>query len=52
MQLLIQLKNKGRIEDDGDIKSEHVQDERACKEMEENIGECVTYIILVYIVTV
>jgi len=32
MQLLIQLKNKGKIEDDGDIKSEHVQDETAGKE--------------------
>ena len=42
LQLLIQLKNKGKIEDDGDIKSEHVQDETACKEMEENVGECTT----------
>lgn len=37
LQLLIQLKNKGKIEDDGDIKSEHVQDETAGKEMEENL---------------
>jgi len=42
MQLLIQLKNKGKIEDDGDMKSERVQDETVCKEMEENIGECAT----------
>jgi cytochrome P450 family 6 len=48
MQLLIQLKNKGKIEADGDIKSEHVQDETTCEEMEENIGECITYAILVY----
>ena len=52
MQLLIQLKNKGKIEDDGDIKSEHVQDETACKEMEENVGECITYAILMYNVAV
>jgi cytochrome P450 family 6 len=45
MQLLIELKNKGKIEDDGDIKSEHVQDETVGKYMEENIGECITYII-------
>jgi cytochrome P450 family 6 len=42
MQLLIQLKNNGKIEDDGDSKSEHVQDETAGKEMEDNIGECIT----------
>jgi cytochrome P450 family 6 len=48
MQLLLQLKNKGKIEDDGDIKSEHVQDETAGKETEENIGECITNVILVY----
>jgi len=42
MQLLIQLKNNGKIEDDGDSKSEHVQDETAGKETEENIGECIT----------
>jgi cytochrome P450 family 6 len=52
MQLLIQLKNKGKIEDDGDIKSEHVQDETASKEMEENIGEFIRTVILVYNVTV
>jgi len=37
LQLLIQLKNKGKIEDEGDIKSEHVQDVTADKEMEENV---------------
>jgi len=42
MNLLIQLKNKGKIEDDEDIKSEHVRDERAGKETEENVGECIT----------
>ena len=47
MQLLIQLKNKNKIEDDGDINSEHVQDETAGKDMEENIGECITSAILV-----
>jgi cytochrome P450 family 6 len=52
LQLLIQLKNKGKVEDDGDIKSEHVQDERAGKEVEENVGECITYAILMYNVTV
>ena len=52
MQLLIQLKNKGKIQDDEDIKSEYVQDETACKEMEENIGEGIAYAILVYNVTV
>jgi len=52
MQLLIQLKNKGKIEDDEDIKSDHVQNETACKEMEENAGECITYAILVYNVAV
>jgi cytochrome P450 family 6 len=52
MQLLIQLKNKGKIEDDGDIKSEQVQKEKAGKELEENIGECITNAILVYNVTV
>jgi len=52
IQLLIQLKNKGKIEDDGNSKSEHVPDERAGKETEENIGECITYAILVYNVAV
>ena len=42
MQLLIQLKNNDKIEDDKDIKSKHVQDETAGKETEENIGECIT----------
>jgi len=45
MQLLLQLKNKGKIEDDGDIKSEHVQDETVGTETEENIGECITYVM-------
>jgi cytochrome P450 family 6 len=45
MQLLIQLKNKGKIEDDGDIESEHVQDGKAGRDMEENIGECITYVM-------
>jgi len=52
MQLLIQLKNKGKVDDDGDSKSEHVQDETAGKETEENIGECITYATLVYNVAV
>jgi len=52
MQLLIQLKNKGKVEDDGDIKSEHVQDKRAGKEMEENVGECTTHAIFLYYVEV
>jgi len=52
MQLLIQLKNKDKIEDDGNINSEHVQDERAGKDTEENIGECITCAILVYSVAV
>jgi cytochrome P450 family 6 len=52
MQLLIKLKNKGKIEDDEDMKSEHVQDETAGKKKEENIGECVTCAILVYNVAV
>jgi cytochrome P450 family 6 len=47
MQLLIQLKNKGKIEDDGDIKSEHVQDKTAGKETGVNVGECITYTIFV-----
>ena len=42
MQLLIQLKNNDKLEDDKDIKSKHVQDETAGKETEENIGECIT----------
>ena len=52
MHLLIQLKNNGKIEDDEDIKSEHVQDERSGKETEENVGECITHAILVYSVAV
>jgi cytochrome P450 family 6 len=52
MQLLIQLKNKGKVEDDGDINSEHVQDEIAGNETEENIGEFITNVILMYNVTV
>ena len=47
MQLLIQMKNKGKIDDDGDINSEHVQDKIGGKDMEVNIGECITYTILV-----
>jgi cytochrome P450 family 6 len=52
IQLLVQLKNKGKIEDDGDNKSEHVQNETAGKETEENIGECIIDAILMYNVTV
>jgi cytochrome P450 family 6 len=47
MQLLIKLKNKSKIEDDEDMKTEHVQDETAGKETEKNIGECVTCAIFV-----
>jgi len=52
LQLLIQMKNKGKIEDDGDIKSENVQNETAGKGMEENVGEFITHAILVYYVAV
>lgn len=37
MELLIQLKNKGTIHDDEDVKSEHVQDETAGKDTEGTI---------------
>jgi cytochrome P450 family 6 len=52
INLLIELKNKGTIHDDEDIKSEYVQDETACKETEETIGEHTACSSLVYNVTV
>jgi cytochrome P450 family 6 len=45
MQLLIELKNKGRVHDDEHVKSEDALDGTTHKESEVNVGEYIVFLI-------
>jgi cytochrome P450 family 6 len=48
MQLLIELKNKGRVHDDEPVKSEDILDRNFHKESETNVGEYILFLFLYF----